>query len=196
MSNPWAIAAVTAVMRHTLWQQLDSAATGGIIRNSEVTALSPDRLAIGSDQPSRLNLFLYEITNDPAFRNDPSALHRGDRTPMNCPPMSLRLRYLLSACGTADYENEILLAHGLEAFRKSPIFSRQVIRTILDPALPDGPGIPPRVFREQAMPVAEPFEPLKVISVFLPFDEMSKIWASLQSVYRPSLVFEVTSVIV
>jgi hypothetical protein len=196
MSNPWAIAAVTAVLRHALRQQLDAAATGGIIHEADVVALPPDRIEIGPGQPSRLNLFLYEITNNEALSNDRLPLRSGDRTPVNIPHLALRLRYLLSACGSADFENEILLAHGIQTFNKTPIFSRQTIRAILDPALPEGAGIPPLAFREQAAAVAEQFELLKVTPVFLHFDDMSKIWAGLQSVYRPSLVFEVTTVIV
>lgn len=196
MSNPWAIAAVTAVMRHALRQQLDAAATGGIIHEADVVALPPDRVTIGPDQPSRLNLFLYEITNNEALSNDRLPLRGGDRTPVNIPHLALRLRYLLIACGAVDFENEILLAHGLQTFSKMPIFPRQTIRAILDPALAEGAGIPPKAFREQAVAVAEQFELLKVIPIFLHFDEMSKIWAGLQSAYRPSLVLEVTAVIV
>jgi hypothetical protein len=196
MSNPWSIAAVTAVMRHTLRQQLDAATGGGIIHDADVIALPPDRVQIGTDQPSRLNLFLYEITNNEALCNDRLPLRSGDRAPVNVPHQALRLRYLLIACGSVDFENEILLAHGLQAFSKTPVFPRQAIRAILDPALPEGSGIPPQAFREQAVAVAEQFELLKVIPVFLHYDEMSKIWAGLQSPYRPSLVFEVTAVIV
>lgn len=196
MSNPWAIAAVTAVMRHALRQQLDAAASGGIIHDADVIALPPDRVQIGTDQPSRLNLFLYEITHNAALSNDRLPVRSGDRTLVNVPQLALRLRYLLIACGAVDFENEILLAHGLQTFNKTPVFPRQALRAVLDPAQPEGSGIPPQAFREQAVAVAEQFELLKVTPVFLPYDEMSKIWTGLQSPYRPSLVFEVTAVIV
>ncbi|NQX02023.1 DUF4255 domain-containing protein [bacterium] len=196
MSNPWAIAAVTAVMRHALRQQLDAATSGGIIHDADVVALPPDRVQIGTEQPSRLNLFLYEITHNAALSNDRLPVRNGDRTLVNIPQLALRLRYLLIGCGALDFENEILLAHGLQTFHKTPVFSRQMLRAVLDPALPDGSGVPPQAFREQAVAVAEQFELLKVTPVFLPYDEMSKIWTGLQSPYRPSLVFEVTAVIV
>lgn len=196
MSNPWAIAAVTAVMRHALRQQLDAAASGGIIHDADVVALPPDRVQIGTDQPSRLNLFLYEITHNAALSNDRLPVRGSDRTLANIPQLALKLRYLLIACGAVDFENEILLALGLQTFNKTPVFSRQTLRTVLDPSLPEGSGIPPQAFREQAVAVAEQFELLKVTPVLLPYDEMSKIWTGLQSPYRPSLVFEVTAVIV
>ena len=196
MSNPWAIAAVTAVMRHALRQQLDAAASGGIIHDADVIALPPDRVQIGTDQPSRLNLFLYEITHNVALSNDCLPVRGGDRTLVNVPQLALKLRYLLIACGAVDFENEILLAHGLQTFNKTPIFPRQALRAVLDPNQPEGSGIPPQAFREQAVAVAGQFELLKVTPVFLPYDEMSKIWTGLQSPYRPSLVFEVTAVIV
>ncbi|MDA1273069.1 MAG: DUF4255 domain-containing protein [Verrucomicrobia bacterium] len=196
MSNPWAIAAVTAVLRHSLRQQLEAAAIGGVIHDADAVALPPDRVTIGADQPSRLNLFLYEITNNAALSNDRLPLRSSDRTPVNIPHLALNLRYLLIACGAVDLENEILLAHGLQAFSKSPVVPRQTIRTVLDPSLPDGAGVPPRAFREQAVAVAEQFELLKVTPVFLHYDEMSKIWAGLQSAYRPCVVLEVTAVIV
>lgn len=196
MSNPWAIAAVTAVMRHALRQQLDAAAAGGVIHDADAVALPPDRVTIGTEQPSRLNLFLYEITSNAALSNDRLPLRSGDRSPSNIPHLALNLRYLLIACGAADLENEILLAHGLQAFSKSPVIPRQTIRVVLDPSLPEGPGVPPQAFREQAVAVAEQFELLKVTPLFLHYDEMSKIWAGLQSAYRPCVVLEVTAVIV
>ncbi len=196
MSNPWAIAAVTAVLRHVLREQLGAAASGGILHEADVIALPPDRVQIGTDQPSRLNLFLYEITRNEALANERLPLRSGDRTPVAVPHQPLRLRYLLIACGAADFENEILLAHGLQAFSKTPVIPRQTIRAILDPALADGTGIPPQAFREQAVAVAEQFETLRITPVFMRYEEMAKIWTGLQSVYRPSLVFEVDAVIV
>jgi hypothetical protein len=195
MSNPWAIAAVTAVMRHALRQQLDAAAVGGILQNADAIALPPDRVTIESDK-SRLNLFLYEITNNPALSNDRLPLRSGDHSPANIPHLALNLRYLLIAFGAVDLENEILLAHGLQAFSKSPVIPRHTIRAVLDPSMADAAGIPPQAFRAQAVAVAEQFELLKVTPIFLHFDEMSKIWAGIQSAYRPSVVLEVTAVIV
>ena len=196
MSNPWAIAAVTAVMRHMLRRQLDDAAAGGIIHDVDAVALPPDRVTIAVDQPSRLNLFLYGITSNAALSNDRLPLRGADRLPTAIPHLALNLRYLLIACGAADLENEILIGHGLQAFNKSPVIPRQTIRAVLDPSLADGAGIPPQAFRTQAVAVAEQFELLKVTPVFLQFDEMSKIWAGLQSAYRPCVVLEVTVVIV
>jgi len=196
MSNPWAIAAVTAVMRHALRQQLGAAASGGILHESDVVALPPDRVQIGPDLPSRLNLFLYEITRNEALANERLPTRGGDRTQVAIPHMALRLRYLLTACGAVDFENEILLAHGLQTFNRTPVIPRSTIRAVLDPALAEGPGVPPQAFRDEAVVVAEQFESLRVTPVFMHFDEMSKIWAGLQSPYRPSLVFEVSAVIV
>ncbi len=196
MSNPWAIAAVTAVMRHALQQQLGAAASGGILHDSDVISQPPDRVQIGSDLPSRLNLFLYEITNNEALSNDRLPRRSGAGTQVEIPQMTLRLRYLLMACGAVDFENEILLAHGLQTFNKTPVIPRSTISAVLDPALADGAGIPPQAFREEAVAIADQFELLRITPVFMHFDEMSKIWAGLQSAYRPSLIFEVSVVIV
>jgi Pvc16 N-terminal domain len=196
MSNPWAIAAVSAVMRHTLRQQLDAATSGGIIHDVDVVVQPLDQVKIDDTTDSRLNLFLYEITSNAALSNDHLPMRNGGGNLVNTPQLALNLRYLMIACGTANFENEILLGHGLQAFSKSPSFSRHAIRNILDPTLPEGSGVPPQAFRQQAVAVAEQFELLKVTPVFLRSEEMSKIWSGLQSTFRPCVVLEVTAVIV
>lgn len=57
--------------------------------NPRAIALPPDRVQIGTDQPSRLNLFLYQITHNEALGNDRLPVRNGDRTLVNIPQPAL-----------------------------------------------------------------------------------------------------------
>jgi Pvc16 N-terminal domain len=197
MSNPWVIAAVTAVLKKALSDQLDAAAAGNVINAPNapvVSALPPELITAGED--CRLNLFLYEITANEALSNDRLPLRNSAGSLTAVPHLVLNLRYLLSAYPRTDLQSEILIAHGLQAFSKSAIIPRAFIRAALDPAADHGASPPPAAFWERALALAEQFEQIKVTPVWLKHDEMSKIWAGLQSPYRLCVVLEVTAVLI
>ena len=99
MSNALAIAGVTAVLRDLLNDGLINHDVSGVLGSSvTVSALPPDRVVPASGtEASQLNLFLYQVTPNPGWRNDglPSRDATG-RLRLSNPPLALDLHYLLS----------------------------------------------------------------------------------------------------
>ena len=93
MSSPLAIAAVTAVLKDLLNDGLldhDLSVVGSF----GVTALPPDRVETGQNEPNQLNIFLYQVTSNQGWRNDslPSLDSSGQRK-LSSPVLALDLHY-------------------------------------------------------------------------------------------------------
>jgi hypothetical protein len=93
MSNPLAIAAVTATLRNVL--------TAGIsvdpdLADVTVTMQPVDRARTGTTTANQLNVFLYHILPSAAWRNMsmPSSVRNGES---GVPPLGLNLYYLITA---------------------------------------------------------------------------------------------------
>src|SRR5580698_3824050 len=94
MSSPTAIAAVTATLQAILGAEIiqDSDLTDTL-----VTALPLDK-ARGSNTTNQLNLFLYQVLPNAAWRNmDPPKTIKSGETAM--PALALDLHYLITAFG-------------------------------------------------------------------------------------------------
>jgi len=197
MSNAFAIAAVTAMLRDLLDRGLAVAKTGGIVNASaSVSAQPPDRVPVDQNAESRLNLFLYEIAPNTGWVNDKLPGRDSEGRPVSNPALALDLSYLLSAYGVDDLEAEALLGHGMQAFHENAGLSRGFIRKLLDPGPPDVQGGLPKTFRQQAVTLADQIELIKISPRYVKADEMSKIWTSLQAHYRPSMIYQATVVLI
>ena len=99
MSTPLALATVTAVLQNFLQNSVTDLATvlGG---NVVVSTEPPDRIDIGAASPDRINLFLFQATENQGWRNLglPSRSANGDR--ISNPWLALDLSYLLTAYGS------------------------------------------------------------------------------------------------
>lgn len=76
MSSALALASVTAVLKSLLENRLVEQSIAESLGDVSVTALPPDRVPIGADEKSQLNLFLYRVTPQTAWRG-PQVAHRG-----------------------------------------------------------------------------------------------------------------------
>lgn len=194
MSNAFAIAAVTAalktVLRNTLAVPGLDAAVGG---TPTVSALPPDRVnpAAGAD-PNQLNLFLYGVSPNPGWSNHalPVRDSAGDR--LTNPPLALDLHYLLTAYAASDYGAEILLGHGMQVLHESPFFTREWLRTNIQPGPP--PNDIPAALATSGL--AEQIEQIRLTPRALSSDEMSKIWTAVQGRYRPTAAYTATVVLI
>src|SRR2546422_6265824 len=113
MSNALAIAAVTATLRNLL--QNISNITG--LDDTRVTTQPPDEARI-STNPNQLNLFLYQVLPNAAWRNmDIPQQVRSGETAM--PPLALNLYYMLTAYGIGnnDVLGHSLLGHAMSILR-------------------------------------------------------------------------------
>lgn len=187
MSGPLAIAAVTAVLKDMLTMGLmehDLSSIGSF----SVTALPPDRISTGSDEPNQLNLFLYHLTPNLGWRNEGLPSRDGRGTRIANAPLALDLHYLLTAYGAADLNAEVLLGFAMQMLHETQNLTRARLRQVLGPPSPFG--------TLSAVDLAEQIEIVKISPVFLNTEELSKLWTAMQSRYRPTMAYTVSVVLI
>jgi len=192
VSTGFAVAAVTAVLRDRLRSRLVSAGIGTVTGSVDVSAVAPDHVDIGAGEPSRLNLFLHNVTFNQGWRNVGQPERSSNGTRLSSPPLGLDLHYLLTAYGVEPYHAEILLGHASQELHENSMLTRSQIRSALAPAVPD-PTLPAPV---AASALADQVEGLRIVPLVVPPDEMSRMWTALQAHYRPTIAFQVSVVLI
>jgi len=192
MSTPLALATVTAVLQNFIQNSIvehDLAATLG--GNITVSAEPPDRIDNGASSPDRINLFLFQATENQGWRNAafPSRNPNGER--ISNPPLALDLSYLLTAYGAGPLHAEALLGLAMFVLHEMPVLTRDAIRAV---AL--APPQPPLLAGLQTSQLADQIEQIKVVPQVMSVEEISKIWSALQSQYRPTAVYKASVVLV
>ena len=93
MSDYRAVAAVTATLQNMLQSAVAAAVPGAIVKTGRPEK-TPSTTSTGE-----VNIFLYQVTPNAAFRNADLATRRSDGTPIRAPQVALDLHYLLSFYG-------------------------------------------------------------------------------------------------
>jgi hypothetical protein len=196
MSGPLAIAAVTAVLKDLLNDGLlnhDLSAVGSF----SVTASPPDRVVTGANEPNRLNLFLYQVTPNPGWRNEGLPSRDGNGGRLTNPPLALDLHYLLTAYGSQDLNAEILLGYAMQLLHETPMLTRSQLRTVLGGTSPvDGTMVPSIFGSLSAADLADQVELIKITPVTLSTEDLSKMWTAMQARYRQSMAYVVSVVLI
>ncbi|MBR0846481.1 DUF4255 domain-containing protein [Bradyrhizobium diazoefficiens] len=197
MSSPLAIGAVSAVLRNLLDNGLIEAgpAVGSTVN---VSAVAPDTIDLTSpDEQPRLNLFLHQVTPNPGWRNQalPSRSSSSGERLTNA-PLALDLHYLLTAYAKVDCQAEILLGYGMHLLHERPVLDRAAVQRALNPNPLTLPMLPPAFQALAAADLADQAELIKVTPAVMGPEEMSKLWAAIQSHYRPSAAYVVSVVLI
>ncbi|HZH71619.1 MAG TPA: DUF4255 domain-containing protein [Mariniphaga sp.] len=199
MSSALAIASVTRVLKDLLNDGvIDHDISGAVGGNVTVSALPPDRIDVTpANTESRLNLFMYQAVPNTGWNNIgfPSRNSRGDR--ITNPPLALNLHYLLTAYGADELHSEILLGFGMQLLHETPVLSREAIRTSLAPPtdLSTG-GLPPELLALSTSGLADQIEQIKIVPMVLNIEELSKLWTTFESKYRPTAAYMVSVVLI
>lgn len=192
MSTFLAIGAVSAVLRNLIETSIGRHGLASVLGGEPaVSGLPPDRIEAGQASPDRINLFLFQATENAAWRNAdlPSRNGRGDR--IANPKLALDLHYLVTAYGSADYRAEVLLGHAMYVFHETPVLTRQAVRDALAAMTPG-----PLADALAAARLADQIEQVKIVPRVLSVEEVSKIWTALQSQYRTTAAYHVSVVLV
>ena len=197
MSGPLAIGAVSAVLRNILDNGVIDA--GADLQSPvTVTAVAPDTINLANESGPRLNLFLYQVTPNPGWRNAglPSRNGAGER--ITNPPLALDLHYLLTAYARDDFHAEVLLGYAMQILHEHPVLDRASIRSTLDPNpdFPSGVVLPPLFGALAASDLADQVEAIKITPAAMGGEELSKLWTAIQSHYRPSVGYHVSVVLI
>src|SRR5262245_57015895 len=204
MSSALAIAAVTAVLKSLLDNCLIRHGGAAGLGDVTVSALPPDRIPLGTEERSQLNLFMYRVTPNSAWRprargepgrGAPVAASRG--SPGRA-PLALDLHYLLTAYGEQDLQAEILLGFGMQVFHAAGVMPRDTIRSALNGPVPGGAPsvVPPARAALTASTLADQVEEVTITPEFISPDDSSKLWSTLQAHYRPSTAYRVSAVLI
>jgi hypothetical protein len=192
MSTSLAVGAVTAVLRslvedsivrHNLAAVLGAAPT--------VSALPPDRVPNGQGTPDRINLFLFQASENPAIRNAELPSRNGDGERRTNATLALDLYFLITAYGAADFHAEVLLGHAMFTLHETPVLTRRAIRDALA-------ALPASNLADElaAARLADQLEQIRIVPRVLSVEEVSKIWTALQTQYRPTAAYHVSVVLI
>lgn len=195
MSSPLAIGAVSAVLRNLLDNGMVDAGTP--VGAVNVTAVAPDTIDLDdANLPPTLNLFLYRTSPNLGWRNAGLPARNGDGERVANAPLALDLHYLLTAYADEDFQAEILLGYAMHLLHERPVLDRPAIRRALDPS-PLGPPILPPAFQAlAASDLADQVESVTVTPEPMDTEEMSRLWAAIQSHYRPTASYLVSVVLI
>ena len=200
MSTALAIAAVTAVLKDLLNNGLIDHNVSAGVGEVTVSALPPDRIDASDEElkKSRLNLFLYQVTPNPGWRNVGLPSHNGRGERIDNPPLALDLHYLLTAYGAEEFHAEILLGYAMQLLHETPVLPRDAIRTSLAPPTPvvGGGGLPPAMQALFTSDLAEQVEQIKIIPQVMNTEELSKLWPAFQARYRPTAIYQASVVLI
>ena len=197
MSSPLAIAAVTATLLDVLNDGLFNHNELSAVGSYKVSAIPPDRVSTGAQEPNQVNLFLYRVSSNSGWSNSGLPSHSGSGERMTNPPLALDLHYLLTAYGQQDLCAEVLLGYAMEVLHDTRVLARGAIRTALNAgnpvtqplALVDAQG-------RKAADLADQVEQVKITPNYLSAEELSKLWTAMQARYRPSMAYTVSVVLI
>jgi hypothetical protein len=177
MSNQLAIATVTAAL-----QQILSPAVGRAVGNAKVGFSRPDG---GSNQNPLVNVYLYQVTPNPAYRNADLPMRRADGTFVTKPQAALDLHYLFTFHGNDDQlEPQRLLGAVATTLHAQPLLTRQSISGALG-----------QYGFLAGSNLADQIEGVRFTPTSLSLEEFSKLWSvffqieySLSAAYQASVV--------
>ena len=179
MSNYLAVATVTATLRRSL-----AAAVGSDVSAVDVTTLRPD------DAPERgVNVYLYQVAPNGAWRNADLPTRRDDGRLVQRPRVALDLQYLLSFYGDeAQLEPQRMLGSVVRTLHTRPVLTRQMIRdTVSDPD---------NAFLASSN-LADEIELIKFTPGSFSLEELSKLWSVFFQVpYALSVAYQASVVLI
>ena len=189
MSSDLAIAGVTAVLRAMLHGGLVDHVPLGSQGPVTITAEAPDRIKTDVvDLPDQINLFMYHVTPNAAWRNwdMPSRDAAGNR--VSNPPLALDLYYLVTAYSQKELYADVLLGYAMQYLHEIAVLTSQRIQDALSTPPPEVPIL-------SAADVLDQVEQIKIVPHAMGTEEMSRLWMAFQTSYRPSAVYQVSVVL-
>lgn len=191
MSAALAIAATSEVLRYVVSDALVRAASTLNFTAPGVNTGAPPRPdQQANTEPPSVNLFLMQVTPNPAGRNMMGPTRDAQGRRLNNAPLILDLHYLLSAHGP-EVIREIGLGTAVHALHQAGIVPRELIRRALKTLENDPDANKKAVAKDR---LADQLDCLTITAESLDIDALTKIWTATQAPYRPSIGILVTTV--
>jgi hypothetical protein len=195
MSDYRAIAAVTTTLQNILYDAVST-----IIPQATVTTLRPEKASNGNQNNTGLNLYLYQVMPNAAYRNtdivfrwhdqQKKAEDRATDRIKQYAQIPLNLHYLLSFYGDdTNLVPQLLLGRVVSVIEARPILSPGDIHK----ALNNNEDLKNSNLEYQA----ENIEHIKLSSIPLSLEDLSKLWSVFFQVpYVLSVAYEVSVVLI
>ncbi|MBW4528040.1 MAG: DUF4255 domain-containing protein [Phormidium tanganyikae FI6-MK23] len=182
MSNALAIATVTAALKKFLQEKAIWTVPG-----AEVVTLRPQAMSNRSSDSATINLYLYQIVPNGAFRTADLPTRRSDGSVIQRPQSAWDLHYLFSFYGNeTTWEEQRLLGSTVDLLHAQPFLNRQKIRE----AIGDSTFLTTSTLSEQV-------ESIKFTPLLLNLEELSKIWSIFfQTPYALSIAYQASVVLI
>jgi len=162
MSNYLAIATVTAVLRELLLQPVHNAVTG-----SDVGFSRPDGTTTGDQNTPLVNIYLYQVTPNTAYRNADLPTRRSDGTVVQKPQVALDLHYLFTFHGDeSKFQPQLMLGAVVSTLQAKPVISSSEIGTALTAY---------KLLQDSDL--ASQVEHVRLTPTPLSLEEFSKLWS-------------------
>lgn len=174
MSTSLAIAAVTAKLRDLLGD------VDKVVSGAYVTTCAPDKAL--EETGNRVNLFLYQTTVNTGWSNMdmPGRVKPGET---GHPPLALNLHYLVTAYTQDDNDLAVtghrLLGQAMSILHDNTVLDWDKVKV----ALPNAEA-------------GEQIERVRLTPQPLSVDEISKLWTTFQTHYRPSAAYQASVVLI
>jgi len=187
MSNFLAIATVTATL-----SQLLQAAANEAVPGATVSTVRPESMDNGAPGPG-INIYLYQIIPNAAWRNADLPTRRADGTLVQRPQAALDLHYLLTFYGNeTELEPQRLLGSGVSVLHAQPVLTREMIRAAIS-AVTGGDS--DHYLADSDL--AEQVETIKFSPLPLNLEELSKLWSVFfQTPYALSVAYQASVVLI
>ncbi|MEG9436335.1 DUF4255 domain-containing protein [Edaphobacter sp. HDX4] len=179
MSNPSAIAAVTATLRNLLAVGVTPELN---LNDTTVTTRPPDRARATGNEANQLNVFLYQALPNAAWRNMDMP-GRGNPGEKSMPPLALNLYFIVTAFGRGDDLKQPfsleLIGKAMSILHDHAILLAEDIRNAL----------PNNDLHAQIEHVRLTLQPLTT-------EEIYRLWSGFQTPYRTSVAYEASVVLI
>ena len=181
MSNYLAIATVTGTLRDVLQPMAQNILTG-----ATVTTSRPDPAAFAHGGPG-INLFLYQVMPNQAYRNADLPTRRADGQLVQRPQAALVLRYLLSFFGDDNkLEPHLLLGATVRQLHAQPALTTPQIQSSVG-----------SITALHGSNLADQFDLVRFTPMSLSLEELTKLWSTfLQIPYVLSVAYEASAVLI
>jgi hypothetical protein len=159
MSNPLAIATVTATLHHVLTHALPASGVNG----ATVTNLQLNDAHLPFPG---INIFLFQVTPNAALRNADLPTRRADGSLLRRPQVAIDLHYLLTFYGTdTTFDQQRLLGAAIRQLHAHPVLGRDTVRK----AITENPLL-------SASDLAEQIDVVRITPATVSLEDLSKLW--------------------
>jgi hypothetical protein len=194
-----AVAFATAVLKSILENSLVQGELGAQLGDAHVSTLPPDRVPIGVEERSQLNLFLYRLTPNTSWRNEArSGRKNGEEANGHKSALWLDLHYLVTAYGEQDLVAEILLGHAMRVLHTTPKLNAAAVQNALSTGAPKRKTtiLSPGRAVLAAASASSVLDEMSIAPEFLGTEELARVWSALQARYRPSVTYKVSAAVI